>query len=302
MRNKNNKNVGRLLPVALLWSLLFFPLICGAGDLAQVRQAGELRHIGVRYANFVTGDGQGFDVELVQGFARSLGVKYRFIESDWGSLLGDLLGRQVTRGPDGHASDGEVMEVRGDLIATGLTWLDWRAERVSYSDPTFPTSVWLVTRADFPQKPITPSGDRARDIQSTKALLKGRSVLAMENTCLDPRLYGLESTGARVRLMDGGLNINEIVPRLLGGQADMSLLDVPDALVALDKWPGEINVIGPISPLQEMAAAFDPSATELRAAFNAYLGRIRSDGRYGQLVEKYYPSAPLYFSVFFRGN
>ena len=53
-----------LVAFALLMSSL---IVCGA-DLQEIRSRGELRHLGIRYANFVTGSGEGFDVELVQGF------------------------------------------------------------------------------------------------------------------------------------------------------------------------------------------------------------------------------------------
>ncbi|HMJ25880.1 MAG TPA: hypothetical protein VK475_08635, partial [Pyrinomonadaceae bacterium] len=44
-----------------------------AADLAEIKQRGEIRHIGIRYANFVTGAGDGLDVELMQGFAKRIG-------------------------------------------------------------------------------------------------------------------------------------------------------------------------------------------------------------------------------------
>jgi hypothetical protein len=61
--------------------LLVLAFACWAApamaDLQEIKSRGELRHLGIRYANFVTVDGKGFDVELVQGFARHIGVKYR---------------------------------------------------------------------------------------------------------------------------------------------------------------------------------------------------------------------------------
>lgn len=52
----------RLLAV-LLCCLLVTPTL--AADLDEIKARGELRHLGIRYANFVTGSGDGFDVELV---------------------------------------------------------------------------------------------------------------------------------------------------------------------------------------------------------------------------------------------
>jgi hypothetical protein len=67
----------------------------GAADLAEIKARGELRHLGIRYANFVTGAGDGFDAEIVQGFARHIGVRYRLVYSDFYSVVGDLIGRSV---------------------------------------------------------------------------------------------------------------------------------------------------------------------------------------------------------------
>ena len=47
-----------------------------AADLAEIRQRGVLRHLGVPYANFVSGFGDGLDVELLKGFAANIGVRY----------------------------------------------------------------------------------------------------------------------------------------------------------------------------------------------------------------------------------
>ena len=41
--------------------------LCGgalADDLREIRERGVLRHLGVPYANFVTGSGDGLDVEI----------------------------------------------------------------------------------------------------------------------------------------------------------------------------------------------------------------------------------------------
>jgi ABC-type amino acid transport substrate-binding protein len=79
----------------------------------------------------------------------------------------------------------------------------------------------------------------------------------------------------------------------------MTLLDVPDALMALEKWPGDVKVIGPISDTQVMGVGFRKSSPELRQAFNAFLRRLQRDGTYAALVRKYYPSAFRYFPDFF---
>jgi ABC-type amino acid transport substrate-binding protein len=270
-------------------------------DLPDVQAAGVLRHLGVPYANFVSGSGDGMDVELIRRFASHLGVRYEFVETDWKRAFGDLTGRHA-RGAGGQAELLDETPIRGDLLANGVTILAWRRQVADFSAPTFPSGVWLVARADADLSPIRPSGSLARDIALVKTAIGGRSVLALENTCLDPRLYAVAETGAEVRILPHVRNLNEMAPAILRGDAETSLLDVPDALVALEKWPAKIKVIGPISEPQVMGVAFRKESPLLREAFDRYLAAIRADGTYRRLVEQYYPAVPDYFPEFFAGR
>jgi ABC-type amino acid transport substrate-binding protein len=268
-----------------------------ANDLQEVKAAGVLRHLGIPYANFVTGSDDGMDVEIIKGFAKQLGVRYEYVKADWGTVLEDLIGRKIGM-VDNQAVLGEKTPVRGDLIANGFTVLPWREDIIDSSQQTFPSKIWLVARADSPLKPIKPSKNESKDIERTRALLKNRRVLTLPKTCLDPNLYNLESAGAIVIKHSGKLN--EIAPTLINKEAEMSILDVPDALIALEKWPGKIKIIGPISTNQYMAVGFPKTSPKLREAFNKYLLEIKRNGTYLRLAKKYYPTASLYFPDFFK--
>lgn len=283
-----------------LRALLIFSLASTAvaADLKEIKERGELRHLGVRYANFVTGNGDGFDVDLVRGFAEHLGVRYTLVYTDFYNVIRDLLGKNIVRRGDDVLAEGDY-PVRGDLIATGFTILPWREKVLIYSQPTFPSQVLLVAKANSRYKPIKGSADLARDIRETRALIGTKSLLVMERTCLDPANYGLKGTGIDLRAYTKNTNLNEMVPALLNGDAEFTLLDVPDALLDLKKWSGKIKVIGPISEEQQLAAAFPKESTELRAAFDDYLRKIKADGRYDRLVDKYYPGIRRYFPAFF---
>jgi len=276
-----------------------------AGDLAEIRQRGVLRHLGIPYANFVreTARGlDGLDVELMQLFAAHLGVEYEWVPTSWSEVFGDLTGQKVMPTKDNNVTRIGETAVRGDIIANGLTILDWRRLVVQFSNPTFPTGIWLMARADSSIKPIEPSGDIETDIQRVKSLLAGRSVLAVEGTCLDPNLYGLASTRADIRLYPASQNLTEIALAVINGAADATLLDVPDALVALQAWPGDIKIIGPISTRQVMGAAVAKSSPKLLAAFNRFFHDLRTSGTYDELVKKYYPSVYLYLGDFFKSG
>lgn len=282
------------------WPLLLFLLMQGvaARDLDAIRAEGVLRHLGIPYANFVTGSGNGLDVEFMRAFAQHLGVRYEFIETSWTRAFGDLIGRNARR----QGTNAELLDevpIRGDVIANGMTVLPWRSQIVVFSEPTFPSGVWLVARADSSLSPIVPSDSLQKDIVKVKGSLKGRSVLALANTCLDSGLYALEKTDAEVHLPVKGLKLSEMVPAILNREAETTLLDVADALIALEKWPGQIKVIGPISQDQVMGAAFRKDSPQLRRAFNEFLNPAKADGSYNRLVRKYYSAVFYYYGEFF---
>jgi len=270
-----------------------------AADLKEIQARGELRHLGIRYANFVTGAGDGFDVELAKGFAKHIGVNYTLVYTDFYTVLRDLLGKDVVRKGTGVALEGNF-PVKGDMIATGFTILPWREAVVLFSKPTFPSQVLLVARADSAFKPIKGSNSLEKDILETKAMIGKHSLLVMERTCLDPTNYGLKGVGIDLRAYSKSTNLNEMVPALINKEAELTLLDVPDAILDLKKWSGKIKVLGPISEHQELAAAFPKDAPQLRQAFDDYLVKIRADGTYDKLVDKYFPGIRRYFPDFFN--
>lgn len=302
MKHHQSHHGIRLL-ITLALTLLFCPATLFAAetprDLPEILDAGVIRHLGVPYANFVTGSGDGMDVELIQRFAASLGVRYEYVQTSWKSVIGDLTGKSVR-------AAGEEIEIlgdhpiRGDVIANGFTVIPWRQKIVDFGAPTFPTQIWVVAHANADLTPIVPGAEIAEDIAAVKAMLDGHSILGMANTCLEPSLYDVAGTGAKVALFEGGLN--ELAPAVINGESETTLLDVPDALIALEKWPGQIKVLGPLSPLQTMAAGFAKSAPKLRQAYNAFIAQCKADGTYVALVKKYYPAVFRYYPEFFTGQ
>jgi ABC-type amino acid transport substrate-binding protein len=289
---------GSLWKWMVLWGLLgIFCSSAVAADLKEIRERGVIRHLGVPYAGFVTGVGDGFDVEMTTLFAKYLGVRYEYVKTDWGSVVPDLIGKKI-KVQNGDVETLEDAPVKGDMIANGFTVLPWRKKLINFSQPIFPNQVWLMARADSKIRPIKPSRDIQKDIQATRKLMNGKTVLSVEKTCLDPALYKLSETGAQVICFTGQLN--ELAPAVINHDAEMTILDVPDALIALEKWPGKLKIIGPVSEKQVMAAGFPKDAPQLLDAYNEFLGKAKKDGTYMKLIKKYYPSAPFFFPEFFK--
>ena len=286
-----------------LFATLMVSLMAGghswAGDLDEVIKAGRLRHLGIPYANFIVGENAGLDSELMQLFCNYLGVKYEFVETGWQEIIGDLTGKVVKPKGEQISIVGSC-EVRGDVIATGFTVLPWREKIVDYSETTFPTGVWLISRGDSPLQPITPTGNIEKDIESVKKTIGGASVLGLKDSCLDPDLYQLGQTGAHIKLFPADQDLEDMIPAILARNADTALMDVPVALIALERRPGEIKVVGPVSPPQGMACAFAKTSPNLRKSFSLFYKKIKADGTYRKLVEKYYPSVFSYYPDFLK--
>lgn len=285
--------------LTIIVSAVFISGSLMAADLNDVRKRGVLRHLGIPYANFVTGSGDGMDIELMNAFAKYIGVRYEYVKTDWRDIFGDLTGKKVR--PKGD--DIEVVAtvpIKGDVAATGITVLSWRKKAVDFSIPTFPNQVWLVARAEYPVQPIKPAGNIKKDIEAVKKIIAGQPLLGKTGTCLDPSLYGLEKITDKIKYFSG--SVNDIAPAVIKGEANLTLLDLPDALVALQKWPGKIKVIGPVSGKQEMAAAFSKDSPKLREAFNRFMRKIKKDGTYKRIVEKYYPSVLAHDPELFEKN
>ncbi|MBU0988490.1 MAG: transporter substrate-binding domain-containing protein [Proteobacteria bacterium] len=298
MRHRKTTLLAGLIWIAMAMGLVFGKTgIVAAGDLPEIQKSGVLRHLGVPYANFVTGSGDGMDVELSRLFAEYLGVSYVYVKTAWKDVIGDLTGKKVR--PAGK--DIEILgdtPVKGDMIANGFTILAWRQRVVNFSVAMFPTQVWIMARSDSSMQPIDPTGDIDQDIALVKSLLNGREVLGVAATCLDPSLYGIADSGAKVRLFDGELN--DLAPAVINGRAEATLLDVADALIALEKWGGKIKVIGPVSPLQTMGFAFARTSPQLAKAFNRFMDQCKKDGTYLKIVQKYYPAVFRYYPEFFK--
>ena len=114
--------------------------------------------------------------------------------------------------------------------------------------------------------------------------------------------YDLQGKGYRLVYLDmrANLILNDVIPAMLKGESDMALLDVPDLIVGMEKWPAQIKVIGPISEVQEMAVGFRKNSPALRGAFNEFFSGLLKDGTYMKLVNKYFRAAPRYFPAFFK--
>ena len=95
-------------------------------------------------------------------------------------------------------------------------------------------------------------------------------------------------------------SLSELVPVIINKEVDLTLIDVPDAMVALQKYTGQFKIFGPVSEIQDMAVGFRKDSSELRKAFNIFLQKCKTDGTFNRLAGKYYPYVFKYYPEFFK--
>lgn len=276
----------------LLLAVIFVSMatFCMA-DLKDIKARGELWHLGVPYANFVTGDGEGLDTQILKLYCDKIGVAYKYVKTDWDNVISDLSGKKVVL-KEGKPEVVEEVPIKGDIIGNGLTVIPWREQVINFSTPYFPSAIWVVAKADSPLRPIQASLDSKKDVEQTRLLLKGKEVLSIRNTCVDLALYNLNDSKP---LYKEGISLNDLAGVLIQGQAEVSILDVPDSLVALSKFPGKIKILGAITGKQDMGFGISKESPELLASFNQFLAELKQSGKLSELVRSYYPGIEKYF-------
>ena len=265
----------RTIIAFVLLLILALALPAAAGDLDQLRARGELRHLGVPYANFITGTGDGLTVELLKLFAQHLGVRYRFVPTTWEAGPGELIGRKVSL-QGGQAVLGPPTPVKGDVWAGGGHRAALAAGRIlAFSlTPPFPIRCgwWPGPRLRL-MRPIKPQRRRCPRRGRGEGGSWPRSACCASSRHL-PGRQGVCAWTSEARSCSRTFQgkVSEIVPALIKGEAEAVLQDAPDAVMSLAKWPGQLKIIGPVSPHPDHGRGlFALRRPELLAEFNRFL-------------------------------
>lgn len=278
--------MSRILATALIYMALWVGSASVVNaDLAEIKASGVLRHLGVPYSNFVSGDGDGLDVDILKLYASEIGVRYQHIPTTWETVVGDLSGKKFLLRDEKVEITGNT-DVKGDIVGNGFTVIPWRQEIINFSTPYFPSAVWVLASADSNLRPIQPENDPARDIANTRRLLSGKQILGIKDTCLDPATYDLQDCKP---VYKEDLQLNDLPAALIKGEYEITLQDAPDALLVIAKNPGKIKVLGPITEPQFMAFGISKDSPELLNSFNAFLKQLKDEGKLRQLILKHYP-------------
>jgi ABC-type amino acid transport substrate-binding protein len=198
-------------------------------------------------------DFRGLDVELMSGFAKSLGVSLEIrpvSKPGYDELIPDLLAGL------------------GDLVASSFTITPARQEKADFSEPYFtaPTLV-VVHKGGVVKSPADIAGKKAATVRgSAQVDLLGKLGVKPED------LVYVEFS------RDSYIAVSE-------KRADLSLLDGTSVYRVLKEFT-DLEVVGTVGAGVAYGVAVR-QGSELLPALNAYLAEERRSGRLAELVRKY---------------
>jgi len=244
-----------------------------AGDLADVKSRGKLimltfpavedpfvavnveamRAAGLKLADMKDPEHfSGVDVDLIKGFAKSLGVSLEMSPQTggYGELLPALLAK------------------KGDLVASRLTVTPKRQEAADFSVPYF--SQWAVAAV----KP----GSKLKTVED----LKGKRVAVMRGSSQYEFLSAM-SLNPEIRLT--GFNM-ESYTAVLEGQSDYALMDSRAAVgEPVSAQFSELKV--GVRVHRSDQGVMMRKGSDLKAAIDSYIEGLRTSGELEKILSKY---------------
>ena len=256
----------RLIIAILALSLL---CVCSAGaetdsprTLEKIRNSGVLRvgtagdYQPMSYLDPETNTYVGFDAELAENLAASIGVTIEYVKTSWPTLMED------------------TMSGKFDLAVCGITVTDARKEQALMSDGYLENGKTVLCRADDAEK------------YTSLEAINRPEVRVMENP------GGLNEKFVRENLPDATLiihDVNQEIPGLVAsGEADVMITEVMEAgfYVGQDDRLAAPLIFEPFTNGQ-LGFLMPKGSEDLLDYVNRFLTEEKESGRLDELAEKY---------------
>lgn len=198
-----------------------------------------------------TGQPAGVDIDLSQLVADALGVELKVIDMDFGLLVEAL------------------KSGKGDLVAAGMTATPEREMSIDFSLPYVQNSLVLLVPVDS-------------DITSVDQIA-GKTLTIQESTTA--HIYAMDELG-----INDGLafkTTNECASALMGGKADVSIMDILPAKSLAGVSNGTLKVIEEPITLEQTVMGIAKGEEDLVEFVNSVLEKALADGVIDELIEKH---------------
>ena len=279
MNNAELKGRGHLLKIIMKrqeWKNLFLILIllslpilfsCAKKNaLERIKESGNITVITRNNAHcyYTYRDNpMGFEYDLAKAFSDYFGVSLNVVTSHWEKLFDVLNGGG------------------GDFIAASLTITPSREKLIDFSDE------YLAIQQ---QAVIHTSNYKTRKIED----LKGKTIHVRRGTSYEERLNELKNEGLDITIqLHEDTPTEELIRMVVEKEIEATIADSNIALLNRRYYP-DVKIVFPIEEPQSLAWAVKKGETGLQKVINEFFKKIKEDGTFAKIYEKYYANVEIF--------
>ncbi len=199
----------------------------------------------------------GFDIDLWAAIAKELGVTYKLKPMDFNGIIPALQTRNV------------------DAALAGITIKEERKQVIDFSDGYYDSGFLLMVKSD-------------NDSIKGEADLAGKTVAVKSGTSA----ADYAKAHFKAKELRQFPNIDNAYLELRTGRVDAAMHDTPNVLYYIKTaGDGQVKTVGTQMMAQQYGIGF-PKGSELREPVNAALKKLRENGTYARIYEKWFGTQP----------
>lgn len=244
-------------------------------DLNEIRNNGKLVVVtDFNSINYFIYKGQplGFQYEMLQELSDHLGIEIEVrVNNDLGKNFEDLI-------------TGDV-----DIIASNLTILKDRKERVEFTIPHSQTRQVLVQKKPANKRPFEENTELIRNPLN----LSGKTIYVQKNSSHALRLRNLsEEIGEKINIVEVPIETEQLIKMVSRKEIDYTVADEDIARVNRSYYP-ELDVETALSFTQNQAWAVRKNSLELKKEIDLWMDEFKTTRKYAVLYNKYFKSSRI---------
>lgn len=260
---------GKVMKRILILLLALVPVMasCAKRDaLERIKKSGKIVVLTRNNAHcyyIYRGEPMGFEYDLAKAFSEYLGVALEVRTPRWEGLM-DTLNNE-----------------KGDFIAASLTITPSREEKVDFSGPYLLVQQRIILHT---------SNTKIKKLED----LKGKTVHVRRGTSYEERLNELNQEGleVKVRAYDD-TPTEELISMVANREIEVTVADSNIALLNRRYYP-DIKIAFPLEEPQSLGWAVKKGETALRKAINGFFKKIKKDGTFQKIYDKYYAYVEIF--------
>jgi polar amino acid transport system substrate-binding protein len=201
----------------------------------------------------------GFDVDIMEAFGKSLGVKVEFADTKFDGIIPALMAKKF------------------DVIASGMTITPERAKVVLFSKPYYKAGLTALVAVGNTK------------LVSFESLNNPTTTLALKVGTTGDIYSSKNLTKAQVKKFDSE---SDAAMAVLLGKVDSFVYDKPFLELFAGRHKTKLKTLPGLLSEEEFGYGLRRSDTELANALNTFLDESRKNGFYDSLIRKHFVDMP----------